>query len=100
MAATQVLDQVAIELSKPDGWLKGSYGASDCEDGAVCLSGAIKRVGRSGALSTDPACRALQNAISCRFPGRALGGHIPTFNDHRDTTLEDVLLVILDALTL
>jgi hypothetical protein len=94
-------DAVIAELR--NGWRKGGmYG----EDGSACLIGAIDRVlSRKQENSTRSALTCFQAAseivlpvIREQFPeriGRYAVPNNPTarFNDHPDTTLDDVILV-------
>lgn len=85
-------DAVIHELKKPNGWIKDSLGFPEDPDGPVCLLGAFARVSsRSEGLTT------LNKVIGEQFPERLpqpTGWYsvVPTFNDHPDTTLDDVIL--------
>lgn len=94
-------DNVITELRKPHGWVKGTLGSWSWPDGGVCLVGAIRRV-----LFFNPAgyyVGGMRNAqgvmeriVREQFPERVrhMGGTVtPRFNDHPDTTLDDVILV-------
>ena len=91
-------DQVITELRKPNGWIRRSFGAWRKPDGGVCLLGAMRRVGDDNSLLQPKVLRAI---VLEQFPSRAgsggLGGlgceAIAKFNDHPDTTLDDVIMV-------
>src|SRR4051794_21517307 len=95
-------DAVIAELRK--GWRKGGmYG----EDGSACLVGAIDRVlsrKQEGSTRSSSACfvvagKTILPVIREQFPDRLKPyRNSPTnstarFNDHPDTTLDDVILV-------
>lgn len=90
------------------GWRQ--YGQPAPQARGLCLGEAINLVCR-GEIDylhdTDPVHDHFRAVIGDLFPGRnvnpdeelVLPGNIITFNDHPDTSLEDVLLVIKHAVT-
>ena len=83
-------------LSSPDKWTKGAYartktdtivGVLDEEACKFCLDGALLRCGLDWDIKTS-----LEQAILELFPTKSEG--IISFNDHPDTTYEDVLEVL------
>lgn len=94
------MDAVIAELRKPDGWRKEGFGEWDESSGSVCLLGAVRRV--SGVEHLIDAWKVDREAdglltpiVEAHFPERLLGTEldVTSFNDHPDTTLDDVILV-------
>jgi hypothetical protein len=87
-------DAVITELQKPNGWRQGSMGEWRQPDDAVCLWGAICRTVQSVDWTFQSAVTPI---IREHFPERIGWKHsswaVPEFNDHHDTTLDDVILV-------
>jgi hypothetical protein len=67
-------------------------GALDTETGRICLAVAASRVVTENSDAFRQFCEAVRLQIKASFPGR--GPEIPEFNDHPDTTFEDVMLVL------
>lgn len=92
-------DAVIAELRKPGGWRKGDYGRWDKPDGAVCVLGACRRVASRSGLSPLAGERSvvttLDGIVQNDYPDRA--SLVDTFNDHPDTTLDDVIAVVEKA---
>lgn len=98
------MDAVIAELQKSDGWLQGNIGASEWPNGAVCLRGAIVRVAATTDLTFRQVVewqnRTVEKVVREQFADRVPTGGgtvIPYFNDHPDTTLNDVILVLEKA---
>jgi hypothetical protein len=92
------VDWDAVIATLRAGWQQGSYGAYESESGAVCLRGAICRVSGIdvGYLNQEVERPLLDSILVEQFPDRLTSrGHpwIPGFNDHKDTTLDDVILL-------
>lgn len=94
--------RAALELLARTGWVKGHF--SD-EDGRHCLQGALYEVhgcqprvpghlGRTvdGDLAAD--LQLLNEIIAAEYPERMGAVGVSRFNDHADTTLEDVVRVL------
>jgi hypothetical protein len=97
----KVLDKI-----KEIGWHQGNYVNSD-EDGnliGVCMIGAFRKAELyewSNWEFANPAFyMPVEEVIKEQFPDRLIYSGmegIPAFNDHEDTTLDDVLLVLEKA---
>lgn len=89
----------AIELLASRGWTQGRF--SD-ERGSVCLQGALyaaygctpRRPGEAvtGDLAAD--IRLLNETIAAEYPDRYGAVGISRFNDHPETTVDDVVRVL------
>lgn len=91
------VEREAIEVLKTVGWGKGLYVSSD---GKRCLMGAISRASITQPMSNvRRTLTNIEDIILEQFPERfiSLGAITPNFNDHPDTTLEDVILVLEKA---
>jgi hypothetical protein len=95
--AREALELAGAELDR-HGWGKGP----ELAEGKLCLGIAMMAAAsRLGCLyiTGSPAYEAVREQIMQHFPGR--GGwycSIPAFNDHPDTTEEDIRLVLKHAL--
>lgn len=81
------------------GWIKGYYFG---EDGGVCLVGGLSAASQRDVASVerDLEDSVLPAIIREQFPARAEGigtDLIESFNDHEDTTVDDVILVLEKA---
>lgn len=94
-------DAVIDELNT--NWCKGSLGLPHAQNGPVCLRGAVMRV---TGLTQGDVVRVIEETyldpiLVEQFPDRAVVLNtpgvepvwVPRFNDHEDTTLDDVILV-------
>ncbi|MGH9282704.1 MAG: DUF6197 family protein [Acidimicrobiales bacterium] len=92
----------AIELLARKGWVKGQF--TD-ETGGHCLQGALYEAhscqprtlghlggGMDGGLAAD--LRLVNEVIAAEYPDRVGAVGISRFNDHPDTTVDDVLRVL------
>jgi hypothetical protein len=89
----------ALEKLGPGGeyWIKGR---SMDDEGNICLEEAVWEACQDvSARSYCAALAHLRPIVAERFPGRCpgLGKHVNPFNDHPDTTWEDVALVLKEA---
>jgi hypothetical protein len=103
---------------KPQAWTKGAWATQEeYNRGTVqrCLAGQIMMMPVNGNIDRylgevdrDPECQLVSEIIQEQFPERlshlyhrdgplAPGRVIPAFNDHHDTTLDDVLKVLEKA---
>lgn len=114
MDVAEILDKMVVRL-QDKGWIKGAIWEEEFLPDGIILSGpsmprSIK--GRACLRGTAELCSAgpldLHSAVADRlaaactalFPERAVKSHwdaVMAFNDHRDTTFEDVLLVVKHA---
>jgi hypothetical protein len=96
--------------TKPWSWTKHHWFRYERGRGNVnCLAGRLMGVRSNamvdhGAINADPECLLVAEIIKEQFPDRLRSSHrlypssiIPTFNDHPNTTLEDVQLVLRKA---
>ncbi len=106
----------------PERWTKGTMALGAKQDRVIpsrktevsreivawCLYGAaVKMVDDRAAkrlvdpealpLSTFQVVNLLRDSIKRLFPQRSSGGSVIEFNDHNDTTFEDVMAVVRDA---
>ena len=80
------------EMLTPETWWDGR---KDYADRKMCLGMAFDRACGSLTMNEQLRLRSqLMDIIRELFPGRKIGIGIPSFNDHKDTTYSDVLLVI------
>lgn len=95
-------------LSSPDKWTKGTYardadGHAWCEDDEAvcfCVSGALQHAHKLSFLDPDHEDHgAVRDAILTLYPSRVRDSlsTIPTFNDHPETTYDDILAVLHHA---
>lgn len=102
------LARKTIEVIADKGWIKGNYqklAGSNPDDPwnrpGVCLYGgfrlAIKEFG--SIFDIEGAERSIIDVIVEQFPERQEMGQneIPSFNDHKDTRIEDVVMVLEKA---
>lgn len=100
MKTSEILRSAGAELEN-NGWCKGQL---EDDQGRHCLDGALYEViDRLMMSDLDTRCRLLDDArheLRLRIPLRLRnGGHgITAFNDHKDTTYQDVLTVIDNAI--
>lgn len=91
------IDKV-IDYINEKGWHQGELVG---EDGSVCVIGAVQLCGHFNALMYGGALERIKSAVEQVFPERAKSGGfihpIAKFNDHPDTTREDVMLVLKHA---
>ena len=92
----------AIELLASKGWAKGSF--TD-DSGRHCLQGALyeahgcqpRTPGRLGHTLDGPLAadvRLVNEIIAAEYPDRVGGVGISRFNDHPETTVDDVVRVL------
>ena len=95
----------ALGLLARNGWVKGRF--SD-EEGRHCLQGALYeahqcqprtpgRLGRSlpGELADD--IRLVNETVAAQYPDRVGAVGVSRFNDHPDTTIDDIVRVLEKA---
>lgn len=93
------IDKV-IDYINEKGWHKGDLVG---KDGSVCIIGAIQHCGHFNELADelDVLDERIQPAVEKLFPDRFKPGRllhpVAKFNDHPDTTREDVMLVLKHA---
>lgn len=99
----EILEKTDELLSSPERWNKGRY--YDKRKNCWCLKGALYRRDSSSFFSTNPnyldvnsASLFVRKAILELFPQRNFpGACVIGFNDHPDTTFEDVKAVLKRA---
>lgn len=87
MDLREIAERAERELSE-HGWCKGSFEKSS---GEICLSSAFRIAFGSGAYSLS--YENILRVIRGLFPGRDYSA-VSAFNDHPDTTREDISLVL------
>jgi hypothetical protein len=89
----EVLEQTGAQLDRY-GWGKAPF-----PGGKICLAIALSQAA-PGLTIGNHAYLAVRKQIAMLFPDRHVGGayYIADFNDHPDTTEEDIRLVLKHAL--
>ncbi len=99
-----MIENVAKTLAKPEAWTKGALartakgraiGPHEKPAKCFCLEGAIVR--NTLVDERRPAFWLVQTAIRELFPNGARATSTPVFNDHPDTTHEEIILVLRRA---
>lgn len=92
MKPSEILDEVITLFQQGDTWGKRSF----YFEGKYCLVGGLDKVSPSWAfVGRQVAVDHIRTAIHNLFPERGLfNGQIFHFNDHPDTTKDDVIRVL------
>ena len=79
----------AIEVLARRGWTQGTF--TD-EGGRHCLQGALTGTGTDLSLAAD--IRLVNETIAAEYPERVGAVGVSRFNDHPETTIDDVVRVL------
>lgn len=92
----------AIEVLRTKGWTKGNYSESGkhCAIGALAVAmneGSNLDIFSYGLVEKSPLAIQVGKIAKEQFPDRTSKGYVTVFNDHEDTTLDDVIMVFEKA---
>ena len=98
-----MIEKMIETLAQAEAWTKGAFARTakgriigpECKNAkCFCMEGAGLRVDRNGFFDAE---HLIEAAVSELFQRRSPYGSIPYFNDHPDTTHDDVLVVLRRA---
>jgi hypothetical protein len=87
MKDSEILDQCADDVSRPNGWRQGSTGRYTDQDAPVCMAGAVYRYG--DIIAYDARFKEIVQDLPPAYKLLGVGG-IPSFNDAPERTAGEV----------
>lgn len=94
VAARPNPEREAIAVLAERGWCKRAF---EDDAGRVCLGGAVNHTESVNVVGVIDWVNNLRSVIAEQFSDRTLTGGLFAFNDHSDTTIDDVILVLEKA---